>query len=332
VQGAFLYAGASQTLRFSSKGLQMHNFKRDVWSPNQAEELKVKMQRQEPIENVMDTLGKLLRPAVIPEEGNMLVVGDWTGIEARALPWLAEAEDRLAMLRDPTIDLYQVTADTLGLGERQIGKVAELSLGYGGAAGAFGNMAANYGVHLTPQKVGAVVTGWRKNNQWAVNFWHALERAAFQAIRNPGEEFSEGKITYTFIPQLIGGTLICTLPSGDWIQYPRAAVDADGISAIKANWTPAAGEKDWPRVRLWHGLLAENVTQAICAALLRWAIDELIYNDVVPIGHVHDEIILDSAQPEQDAALLQDIMEGGPSWANGLPLAAKPDIMKRYGK
>jgi hypothetical protein len=53
---------------------------------------------------------------------------------------------------------------------------------------------------------------------------------------------------------------------------------------------------------------------------------------VVPIGHVHDEIILDSAQPEQDAALLQDIMEGGPSWANGLPLAAKPDIMKRYGK
>jgi hypothetical protein len=335
VQGAFVYAGASQTLRFSSKGLQLHNFKRDVWTPDEAEALKQRMFDGEKLDDVMQTLGRLLRPAIIPEEDNLLVVGDWTGVEARALPWLARADKRMKMIRSGA-DMYQVTSDELQLGNRQAGKVVELSMGFLGGVGALNTMAANYGLHFTEKEGQDMVDRWRKSNQWAVQFGNDLEHAAQKACRarhwDTTIQAGESRISYIFKPELIGGTLVCTLPSGDTIQYPRAEVKEGKLSAIKANWTPAAGEKEWPRVSLWRGLLAENVTQATCAALLRWAVDELVYNSVTPVAHVHDEIILDSAQPESDAALLQDIMEEGPAWAKGLPLEAKPQIMRRYGK
>ena len=325
---------------FSSKGLQLHNFKRDCWSVDDAQDLKRKMYNHDKLDNVMETLGKLLRPAITPEEGNSLVVGDWSGVEARCLPWLANtagAKARLKMFRDG-VDMYQVTADALGFGERQIGKVAELSLGFLGGAGAFSAMAANYGVSMSGGQMETAVQKWRAANKWAVEFGNDLERAAWKAFSAPGKvQAGESRISYSFerYADGSGGNLVAHLPSGATIQYPRAersSGDRQEITAIKANWTPKQGEKDWPRVSLWRGLLVENVTQATCADLLRWAVDELIYEDVTPVAHVHDEIILDTADPGEDAQLLREIMEEGPDWAQGLPLEAVPQIMMRYGK
>jgi DNA polymerase I-like protein with 3'-5' exonuclease and polymerase domains len=78
-------------------------------------------------------------------------------------------------------------------------------------------------------------------------------------------------------------------------------------------------------------LLAENVTQAFCAALLRYKAREFVDTTVL---HCHDELGLEV--PEQEAAQrsaeLKQSMETPPPWAEGLPLAVTIDTVRRYGK
>ncbi len=105
---------------------------------------------------------------------------------------------------------------------------------------------------------------------------------------------------------------------------------SEGISALKASYTPTGDAEAWPRVALYGGLLAENVTQAFAAAILRNALHQL--DDVVL--HVHDEICLEV--PESDASCASEnltrVMTTTPTWAEGLPLAMAPKIISRYGK
>jgi DNA polymerase len=345
VRGAFVFAGASQTARFSSKGLQLHNFKRDALSPDEVECLITQLERDLPPTDLMNMLARGLRGAIVPEEGNVFVVGDWSAIEAGALPWLTDdprANKRLNILRDPDKDLYLETCAALGLDSRQVGKVIELAFGYGGAVGAFNAMAAVYGVVLPEHQIKKLVIDWRHANPWAVTFWDSLMTAAMTAVSKPVTEQHAGRVSYCFYPSLVDGTLICTLPSGQMIHYPRCKLqtvttkfgERVELSAMKANWRPSPTATEWPRVTLWRGLLAENVTQAVCGDVLRDALHRALESDMSVVAHVHDEIIVETPVEwvDETVADLQRIMEGGPSWAKGLPLIAKPEIMKRYGK
>lgn len=343
VRGAFIHAGAAQTHRFSSKGLQLHNMKRNCYDSEEAIAMKEVMMRNEPVPDVMQSLSKLLRPALVPDKGNKYVVGDWSAIEARALPWLSgdvRAERKLNMFRRG-IDVYIEAAKDLGLGERQVGKVAELALGYGGAVGAFASMAKNYGVIKPDYEVKKIVVSWRNANPWAATFWHSLESAAKKAVRARGtKSFKAGKVVYTFAPNLLGGTLICVLPDGTGIQYPFCSIEhsdrGDNLVCLKAGIKPKAGDTSkhhWGVVRLWGGLLSENVTQAFCAALLRDKLRDCDWLDLPVVAHVHDEIILETAEiyAYRDKKLLKEVMESVPEYAQGLPLKADPIILDRYG-
>lgn len=340
--GAFLHAGASQTHRYASRGVQLHNFRRDTFTPSTTEAIRRDMLEGKPLMSVMETLSKMLRSAITPEPGNCLVVADWEQVEARVLPWLtndARAESRLKAFADGE-DIYRITADAIGEADRQIGKVAELSLGFGGGAGAFASMARNFGVTLPVTQIKQIVATWRAANPWATSFWIDLSQAARNAMRRPDTPFYVGRVSYTFNPNLLGGTLVCTLPCGTTIQYPFARLEFDEqyqqhyISAIKANWTPAWDAKEWPRVRLWHGLLAENVTQATAASLLRTALADLHMLGWDIVAHVHDEIVMEvpidmASEAERD---MEEVMTDNRRWAEGLPLAVDVKVMKRYGK
>jgi DNA polymerase len=340
VRGSFLYYGAS-TGRYTSRGLQLHNFKRDCMSVADTEFYRRAMMQGNRLKgNVLQTLGKMLRPTLIPEQGKVFVIGDWSGIESRGLPYLANsrlADKKLGAFKqfdhDPenNLDNYQIAAADAGVKDRQIGKVIELSMGFGGADGAFSAMAKNYGVRLPPSEVSRIVRNWRHHNSWAEVFWNALERAAKSAIRNPGLHCTAGRIGYRYDAQLMGGSLLCYLPGGTIITYPNTRIESDrSITAIKANWKPKADDKHWPRYTLWRGLLAENVTQGFCAALLR----DLISRVENVVLHCHDEVALEVYMVEADATrdLLKIEMETPPSWAKGMPLKADPIILTRYGK
>jgi len=338
VRGAFVYYGASQTGRYASRGLQLHNMKRDCFGYDEAEANIAFMREGIALADPMQRLSKLLRPALIPEEGNLFIVGDWSSIEARGLPWLSAdpaAEKKLDLFREDK-DVYIEAAKSLGLTEddRQIGKVTELSLGYGGSVGAFSMMAKMYGVVLQEHVIKRIVDKWRRDNNWAVNFWRNTEAAAKRAIRSKCKKpYFSGRVVYTFIPEMLGGTLLCQLPDGTTIQYPYAKIEhndrGDSITCMKANIRPKAGETEWGRVRLWGGMMVENICQAFCAGLLR---DKLRVIDNV-VAHVHDEVIVEykATVAKKQAEKLKSIMEEVPEYATGLPLKAEPVIMKRYG-
>lgn len=341
VKGLYICFGAGQTHRYSSVALQVHNFKRDV--PKDALEIIAAIKAAFEVQNPIPKLAGTLRPAIVPKDGQQAVWGDWSAIEARALPWLADdprAEDKLQLFRDG-VDVYVLNAESMGLDDRQTGKVAELSLGYGGGIGAFHAMARGYGVRVDDRTANRIKNVWRADNPWAVTFWYALERAAMLAIRNPYEEFEAGRLSYLYTPDEINGqgALWCRLPTGGLLCYPGALIEMvetpwgemkEGITAIKGNWLPKKDEKKWPRVTLWYGLLAENATQAICAEILQ---DGLALCDQagLPVDmHTHDEIKFDSKRPKKDARKLLKIMENPGSVYDGLPLTAEVEYGPRY--
>ena len=334
VRGAFVFAGGSATGRASSYGAQVHNFTRKC--ADEPEAVRNAMVRGHSIvprygKRVTDVLKGMLRPALIPAEGKHFVVADWAAIEARVNPWLSgRGDDKLELFRTGE-DVYKVNAaatfnvrvDAVTKDQRQIGKVQELACGFAGGVGAFAAMGRAYGISLPEPVAKRMVDGWRRANPWSVPYWSALEEAYTRAMRNKGREFKAGRITYLFD----GLHLWYALPSGRILCYPYAKLESEGVTYAKAAWKPAQDAKEWPRARLWKGLACENVTQAVANDLLRHSLRQL--DDVVL--HVHDEIVLETADPEA-AENLKRVMCTAPEWAVGLPLNAEVETMKRYGK
>jgi DNA polymerase len=334
VRGAFVFAGGSATGRASSYGAQVHNFTRKC--ADEPEDVRQAMVRGHSIvprygKRVTDVLKGMLRPALIPAKGKHFVVADWAAIEARVNPWLSgRGDDKLELFRTGE-DVYKVNAaatfnvrvDAVTKDQRQIGKVQELACGFAGGVGAFAAMGRAYGISLPEPVAKRMVDGWRRANPWSVPYWSALEEAYTRAMRNKGREFKAGRITYLFD----GLHLWYALPSGRILCYPYAKLESEGVTYAKAAWKPAQDAKEWPRARLWKGLACENVTQAVANDLLRHSLRQL--DDVVL--HVHDEIVVETADPEA-AENLKRVMCTAPAWADGLPLNAEVETMKRYGK
>ena len=334
VRGAFVFAGGSATGRASSYGAQVHNFTRKC--ADEPEAARNAMVRGHSIvprygKRVTDVLKGMLRPALIPATGKHFVVADWAAIEARVNPWLSgRGDDKLELFRTGE-DVYKVNAAAtfnvrvadVTKDQRQIGKVQELACGFAGGVGAFAAMGRAYGISLPEPVAKRMVDGWRRANTWAVPYWTSLEESYTRAMRNKGREFKAGRITYLFD----GQHLWYALPSGRILCYPYAKLESDGISYAKAAWKPAQDAKEWPRARLWKGLACENVTQAVANDLLRHSLRQL--DDVVL--HVHDEIVVETADPSATENLKR-VMCTAPAWAQGLPLDAEVETMKRYGK
>ena len=346
VRGAFVFCGGAATGRASSYGLQVHNFPRRC--AEQPELVRQAMVRRHAIvpqfgKRVTDVLKSMLRPSLIPDKGKKFVVADWASIEARVTPWCSgpAGDAKLDLFRNgEDVYCYNAAATfrtpyaTIVEGHRakvkeysdmrQVGKVQELACGFAGGVGAFSAMGRVYGLVMPESESRKMVDAWRRANAWSVPYWSELEVAYTRAIRNPKTEFVAGRVTYYYD----GLHLWYALPSGRILCYPHACIEEDGVTYSKASWKPAADAKSWPRARLWKGLACENITQAVAADILRHALRQL--PDVVL--HVHDEIVIETDQPEDVLDLMQRVMSTPPAWASSLPLAAEAQIMDRYGK
>ena len=354
VRGSYIYAGAAQTLRFSATGVQTHNLRRDAAKdPEALRKTILEDPASLPKDERMNLLAQMLRPTLIAGPGNILVGGDWSAIEARVLPWLADDPDADEVLdvfdacdADPSRpDIYMVSyAQSVGMDpadvtrdQRQIGKVRELAFGYQGAVGAVMQFARAYGLTVDPAEALEWCKNWRRNNPWAPRFWSGLEEAAKDAVRTPGAEFSAGMVSYIMNPN---GDLCAVLPGDLVILYPQARLDIVDdrmvLSSLKASWSPPADEPDaeWPRVDLYGGLLAENATQATAGLILRRALRMLDEDGWPVVLHTHDEIALEVPESEADEAmenLVYAIKNTAPDF-EGLPLNGEFWKGKRYGK
>ena len=344
LRGAFVFNGAAATGRASSFGAQIHNLTRQCSKmPDETRQAMVRGHAIVPAygTRVTDVLKGMLRPALLAAPGHSLVVADWVGIEARVNPWASNepsSEVVMDMFR-AGVDRYKAAAAAM-LGcsiseitapQRQVGKVSELACGYGGGPNAFAAMGRVYGVKVSDSQARGIVTAWRRVNPWAVAYWQAVSSAAARAMRNRDTDFSAGAVTYMFD----GQHLWYSLPSGRVLCYPYAKTDgAEGISYAKAAWKPAAGADEWPRARLWHGIMVENIAQAISNDVLRLALRRLDAAGLRAVLHVHDEIVVECPTEDvaQVTATMTDAMCSPPAWASRLPLDVEIKAMTRYGK
>lgn len=254
--GQYVFNGAPQTGRASSKGVQVHNLARDTLPfEHDAIEALLAGTSYEGLaalgnsDPVSRKLSLLIRTAFVPvsrETPRVFVWSDWSQIEARVLPWLAGDDPgalaRLQIFRDVDADhslpdLYTRTASALShlpieqitKPIRQRGKVAELALGFGGGTGALHAMGAGYGLFLSDAEAKQIVERWRAANPWCVRFWgaydgsqcHGLWGAAHLAMdkENWGVTFKAGRISFQYVPGYLGGSLLCALPSGRVLTY-----------------------------------------------------------------------------------------------------------------
>jgi len=245
----YRFAGAYQTGRLSSKGAQIQNLTRDVLGEDGAAESPL----VEAIENgcsyaalvaadpadmpAARKLALLVRPAIAARPGKLFVWSDWSTIEVRIMAWLAASADAEKVLdvlrandRDPSLpdgyiiaaaDIFHKDARAITKPQRHIGKIACLSLQFGGAVGALTAMALNYRVHLDPDEARRIVDAWREANPWAREFWSALWDAAMSAWEVPGRITTAGRLAFIFREDYLGGALFMALPSGRLLTYPR---------------------------------------------------------------------------------------------------------------
>lgn len=350
VFNTFQFNGAG-TGRFSGRGLQPHNMRRDAYSPEEAEALAQAVIAGEPIENVSNVMARLLRGMLLHEMGIYFV--DWSSIEGRVAPWLANSshgEARLELYRNK-MDVYKVTAalmiyknadymDRVTPEDRQIGKIAELSLQFGGTKRALQSMAKKFDVHFSDAAAMGHVENWQRTNPWALDSWVAFEEGAKRAVMHPNTDFRVGRCTfraYQLVEENFSRFLWLQLPSERILAYPMpryGMVETPWGTSRKASFqtslTPAKGE---PPIRhvLRGSLLFQNATQAVAADCLRESLLCADSEGLDIVGHVHDEII--GLGPREDGERLNNIMLEQPWWADGLPLdTGGVSWGKRYGK
>ncbi|HEU4379883.1 MAG TPA: DNA polymerase [Hyphomicrobiaceae bacterium] len=359
--GQYVFNGAGQTGRASSRGVQIHNLARDTL-PYEHDAIEALLARDFIAFDALDDtpiarkLALLIRPSFVPAPGNVFVWSDWSQIEARVLPWLAGdddgAEKRLQIFRDvdadPSVpDLYTRTAAELShvpVNEvtkpmRQRGKVAELALGFRGGVGALQNMAAGYGLHLDDVEAKQIVDRWRAVNKWNETFSVRLWEAMRAACDDPGKPKLVGRINMIWQPAILGGSLLMVLPSKRVLTYRR--MKWDNIDVLDDDDQPT-GEKrlelmchrGYGRIKLWPGMFVENATQACAADILRGTLRRLDDKNFNVRLHTHDEILCEvfEREAEDTRDQLRVIMQRDFSWSAGLPIMSEETIAPYYTK
>jgi DNA polymerase len=334
VHGAFLFNGG-HTGRMSSRLLQVQNLRRDVFDPDTAETLMTRIIEGAQVDNMSDTLARLVRPTIYSSTG--MTVYDWSSIENRVLAWLAGNEDDLQKIeagvdlyKDLAANIYHAPIDTITAEQRQLGKIGLLSCGFGGGQGAINKFSELYNIPMIEDLALQIRDGYRITHPKEVQLWNNLASAAYTATMRPRTAHKVNFVSF----EHDGTDLWLQLPSGRFMRYHEARIEeitapwGDSLLAVTCKDTrsrPKQGETDWPRVQLGRHILVENCVQAIAADILREALRQAAHFDIFLV--CHDEIAVLGDHPE-----LQTIMETVPTWAPGLPLAAAGGFSYAYGK
>jgi DNA polymerase len=381
VRGLIQFAGAFRTGRDAGRTVQPQNFPSRGLLPLEEIEYGIPLIKcggaDLVFDNVMHLTSSALRQTLIAAPGKKLVAADLSNIEGRYLAWAAGEDWKIQAFQDFDDgighDLYvlayargfKMDPEEVEKPQRQIGKVQELALGFGGGVGAFLTFAAAYGLDLDelariaydtlPTHIRDEAEGfyewsvktkrstfglspevfvtcdsfkrlWREAHPAIVNLWSGLESGVVQAINSPSKVVTYGR----FKMQRTGQWLRLLMPSGRALCYPYPQVDEKGaISFMGVNQYT----RKWERVKTFGGKLAENITQAGARDVFKHGelkASEAGYDTVFP---VHDELVTEVPDTEEFTVDgLVEQMTIVPSWATGLPLAAGGFEAKRYRK
>lgn len=311
----------------------------------------------------MEVMSDCLRGMITAAPGNELIAMDFANIEGRVLAWLAGEEWKMRAFKDfdngKGPDLYLVSAGRIfgcepheAKAHRQIGKVAELALGYQGGIGAFQAMARGYGVSVSDSRADAIKTAWRAAHPKIEKYWYDVEGNALAAVARPGTVTTAGAPGREVKFKVNGSFLWCKLPSGRNLCYPypriveietpwgarkdavtfKAHLDSQARKKAKIVEDPSNGG-NWYRIATYGGSLVENITQAVARDCLAEALIRLDAAGYPITMHVHDEAVVEAPAGSKDAMEnVEHLMKQPPAWAAGLPIAVEGWRGTRYRK
>ena len=339
VHGMLMFYGANRSGRWSGKNVQLHNLPKNYLPDLELARDLVKQGRFEDIELLYDStpnvLSELIRTAFIPKQGCRFVVADFSAIEARVLAWLSGEQWRLDVFTSHG-KIYEASASSMfhvpmeeitkGSTLRQKGKLAELGLGFGGAAGALISMGA-LDMGLTEEELPPLVAAWRKANPHITQFWWDVDAAAIKAVTEK-QKTKVGKIIFEYK----SGILFITLPSGRKLSYvkPRMAVNRFGRDGL--TYEGISENKKWSRIETYGPKLVENIVQGTARDLLAEAMLRVEKKGYPIVMHCHDEIIAEVPEGTGSVDEMCEIMAVQPEWAEGLPLRADGFECRFYKK
>ncbi|CAM7598054.1 DNA polymerase I [Morganella morganii subsp. morganii] len=368
LRGTLQFCGASRTGRWAGRLFQPQNLPRPTLDQetidNGIEALKAGC-ADLIYDDIMQLTSSALRGCIMAPEGKKLVVSDLSNIEGRMLAWLAGEAWKIKAFSEFDngigADLYKlayarafnISPDDVDKHMRQIGKVMELGLGYGGGVAAFLTFALTYGLNLDeladaalpniPPKVkhealnwyqksvetkktyglsekvfitcDSLKRMWRNAHPETVSFWYELEDTVRRAIASPGTTFPCRRLKV----RRDKAWLRIVLPSGRAVCYPSPRVDNGQISYMGVN----PYSRKWQRLKTYGGKLVENVTQAAARDVLAANMPVIENHGYAIVLTVHDEVLTEAPDStdfnhEQLSALLAT----NPGWAPDLPLSA----------
>jgi hypothetical protein len=285
--------------------------------------------------NPLTLIGSLARGALCAAPGHEFLIFDYGSIESRVLAWLAGETWKLDAYRefdasgDKRIEPYRIIAskmlgkdlDAIGKVDRQIGKIGELSAGFGGSVGAWRRQIAD---DRSDVAIKADIEKWRRAHPRVVKFWHDLARCIRIAIKTGQSVYIGTPPGPTITANFEAGNLYLTLPSGRSITYPEARLVPSKFEGYPADvMFKDNARKQWKETRAWHGTFTENVVQGTARDILVAAITRMEAHGLQVVLHVHDDLVVEVPTSTITPHAFQQLALEAVPWADGLPLAGK---------
>ena len=302
------YRGADTTGRWSGKDYNPQNMPRICGGPTDA-----------------------IRNAVEAPPGHVIVAVDQTGIELRVNHTLWQMQSSMAawqadpggadLYREFAAAHYHVPQEAVTKEQRQLGKVAELGLGFGAGAATFRSVARSMGgLTLDMGTAEGVVKGWREARRPIVNGWYACDRAVRAAAMGAVGALDPWGLTLA-TPRGIQ-------TPGDFIHYPKLRVDPKTDSIL---YKGHGNQK----VKLYGGKIVENIVQHLARLTIRDAVLEIYAaTGLRPSLLVHDEAVYVVLIADADAFLAEAlrITRIPPTWWPALTVWSEGSMAERYGE
>lgn len=320
--------------------------------------------------NALQVMAGCLRGMFVAAQGHDLVSSDYTAIEAVVLACLAGEQWRIDLFHNKG-KIYEASGAKVGgvtyeslieykklTGKhhhlRQVGKTAELSLGYGGWIGGW---RAFDDSGRTDDEIKKIILAWRDASPAIVEFWggqvrrdrgwkdelFGVEGAFIRAALLPGVpvhyrgfQFLASKPAFPVRCPAASLSEPCTvqitLMSGRKLTYHNVLLEPTppdqswkgryAISYEGYNTNPKSGGVGWIRMRTYSGKLVENLCQSTANDILRYAMSNLERAGYPIVLHVYDEIVCEVPKGFGSVEELESIMKTLPSWATGWPIGA----------
>ena len=354
MRGTKQFCGAGRTGRWAGRLVQLDNMPRPTLPQDEIDMGIGAMKAGAEgliFDNVMTLCSSAIRGCLIAPPGRKLVVADLANIEGRVAAWLAGEDWKLQAFRDYDAgtgpDLYvlayarafNTSAEGVSKTNRQIGKVMELMLSYGGGVGAFLTGAATYGIDLdamteavyptlpvdvvdeaqsflawmyekaadTPAAKLGARHGLSEKAFIACDSLKRLWRRAHPAISSFWKELEGAFRQAVYSP---GVTIQCRRlkfrRDGNWLRIGlpsgRAMCFLDPQVADDGSLSYAGVSpytRQWGRVHTYGGKLLEGPTQAAARDQLAYPMPLIEDEGYEIVAHVHDEV--NCEVPDTDA-------------------------------